>query len=135
MFSVINGKDTSFSKFFKRQTIGEPHMRSIIKTACSDNGIVGIDQSYTIIMNCMRKTVTFILVEIGTPDTIISLLTRHFCVEIVKTYEDIGGNEGRRQKSAIFKGKSDAKAHKDVHGHAGPNKYSDKPSSYLPLLH
>lgn len=110
-------------KFFKGQPLGEPHIRSIIKNACSDDRIVGIGPNCAITTHSLRKPVKCILIESRTLHTAKSIRIGHLCVESVRTYQHIAVNEVSGQISAIFKGSSSAHVPKYVNGHAGPNKY------------
>lgn len=67
-----------------------------------ENGLIRFGPNEAIETNCLRKTVTSMLVESCTPDADTSLRTGTFCLESVHTYHHIGANEGRRQQSAIF---------------------------------
>lgn len=87
----------------------------------------------------LRKMVTSMLVESGTPDSATSLLSGHLCIERVRKYHNIGGNEDNSQQSAIFKGSGDSEPDSVVKQGSGSkdsrvkNIYFNVPSAHAGL--
>lgn len=61
---------------------------------------------------------TSIVVESRTPDTATTLFTGHLCLESVRTFQNIGVIEDRRQQSVIFKVNSSPKELQDQANHS-----------------